>query len=200
MPENENAYGVYGQLPPSTPTPNTNLIPNNKYLRKNYNPVAYVTVPRDNTDDDNNNNNSHRYNSGSSDDHYYRGDNTYDNDNNNNNNNNNEYYISGNTYNHYYRGDNTYDNNDDNNNNYQYHNADRAGSKVTISSIEPSLNGDNHEYYYINNHQEQSPNTYENSREFANFYVANNELSNNNYNNFVNYENEEEFQDEEHMP
>lgn len=97
--------------------------------------------------------------------------------------------------------------------------------------MEPSLNGDNHEYYYINNdqlqdmsdtnnysyknggknynynNQEQSPNKkkyvknpYENSRKFANYYIANNELSNNNYNNFVNYENEEEFQDEEHMP
>lgn len=129
MTENENAYGVYGQLPPSTPTPNTNLIPNNKYLPKNYNPVAYVTVPQNNIDDDNNNNNNnHRYNSGSSDDHYYRGDNTYDN----NDNNNNEYYISSNTYDHYYRGDSTYDNNDNHNNNqyYQYQNGDRAGSKV----------------------------------------------------------------------
>uniref|UniRef100_M1C360 ROX1 n=1 Tax=Solanum tuberosum TaxID=4113 RepID=M1C360_SOLTU len=57
-------------------------------------------------------------------------------------------------------------------------------------------NGGNNLYY---NNQEQSPNTmkyvknpYEKSREFANSYIGNNELSNNN---FVNYEN-----DEEHMP
>ncbi|PHT35875.1 hypothetical protein CQW23_23575 [Capsicum baccatum] len=51
MPEKENAYGVYGnesgQLPPSTSTTTTNLLPNSKYLPKNYNPVAYVTAPED---------------------------------------------------------------------------------------------------------------------------------------------------------
>ncbi|XP_049401717.1 uncharacterized protein LOC125865555 [Solanum stenotomum] len=246
IPKNENAYGVYGhelgQLPPSTPT--TNLIPNNKYLPKNYNSVAYVTVPQYNTDETNTmNSNNQRYNSGrgiSSDhDHYYIGDNTY---NNNDNNNNNEYYINGNTYDHYYKSDNNDDNNNNNNQYYnsvntyneQYHNGGKAGSKVMTTSTESYLNGDGREYYYIKkdqlqdmneprlmdkgyatatsyknggnnfyyNNQEQSPNTkkyvknpYEKSREFANSYIGNNELSNNNNNNFVNYEN-----DEEHMP
>ncbi|XP_049345609.1 uncharacterized protein LOC125810127 [Solanum verrucosum] len=246
IPKNENAYGVYGhelgQLPPSTRT--TNLIPNNKYLPKNYNSVAYVTVPQYNTDETNTmNSNNQRYNSGrgiSSDhDHYYIGDNTY---NNNDNNNNNEYYINGNTYDHYYKSDNNDDNNNNNNQYYnsvntyndQYHNGGKAGSKVMTTSTESYLNGDGREYYYIKkdqlqdmneprlmdkgyatatsyknggnnfyyNNQEQSPNTkkyvknpYEKSREFANSYIGNNELSNNNNNNFVNYEN-----DEEHMP
>ncbi|XP_015170576.1 GATA zinc finger domain-containing protein 15-like [Solanum tuberosum] len=147
IPKNENAYDVYGhelgQLPPSTPT--TNLIPNNKYLPKNYNSVAYVTVPQYNTDETNTmNSNNQRYNSGrgiSSDhDHYYIGDNTY------NNNNNNEYYINGNTYDHYYKSDNNDDNNNNNNQYYnsvntyndQYHNGGRAGSKVmTTSTVIP---------------------------------------------------------------
>ncbi|KAK6777285.1 hypothetical protein RDI58_024002 [Solanum bulbocastanum] len=178
------------------------------------------------------NSNNQRYNSGrgSSDhDHYYIDDNTYNN--NDDNNNNNEYYICGNTYDQYYNGVNTY--------NDQYHNGGRAGSKVMTTSRESSLNGDGHEYSYINNdqqqdmneprlmdkgyattssyknggndfyynNQEKSPNTkkyvknpYEKSREFANSYIGDNELSNYNNNNFVNYENEEEFQDKEHMP
>ncbi|MCD7464472.1 hypothetical protein HAX54_052821 [Datura stramonium] len=166
-------------IPPSTLTPTTNLLPNNKYLPKNYNPVAYVTVPdEDNTtdetnsmnsgftsgstyDENHNNNNNQYYNSDNTDNHYYSGDITHD-----DNNNNNQYYDSDNTYNHYHRRDNTYDiNNDDNNNNNQYysgintyndqyHNGVRAASKAT-NFIEPSLNGDSHDYYYNNNDQLQ---------------------------------------------
>ncbi|CAI9783683.1 unnamed protein product [Fraxinus pennsylvanica] len=63
LPQNENGYSLYGhesgQLPPSTttatPATTTTKIPYNtesekplnKYLPKNYNPVAYVTVPED---------------------------------------------------------------------------------------------------------------------------------------------------------
>ncbi|CAH9121994.1 unnamed protein product [Cuscuta epithymum] len=64
--ENENTYGLFsheaGQLPPSattfnrqqthtTPTQISADIPNKKYLPKNYNPVAYITVAEDRTYD-----------------------------------------------------------------------------------------------------------------------------------------------------
>ncbi|XP_057764443.1 protein E6-like [Salvia miltiorrhiza] len=56
LPENENSYGLYGhesgQNPPSTAAATTTTTPAaefkqpvNKYLPKNYNPVAYVTHP-----------------------------------------------------------------------------------------------------------------------------------------------------------
>lgn len=51
VPENENGYGLYdrssAQLPPSATTESNQPLP--KYLPKNYNPVAYVTQPEDNT-------------------------------------------------------------------------------------------------------------------------------------------------------
>nr|GMD91914.1 protein E6-like [Ipomoea batatas] len=60
-PENETGgYGLYGhesgQLPPSATAVNNHAeeeeVPYKKYLPKNYNPVAYVTVPEDNNNDD----------------------------------------------------------------------------------------------------------------------------------------------------
>lgn len=52
LPETENSYGLYGhesgQNPPSTAaTEFKQPLNNNKYLPKNYNPVAYVTQPED---------------------------------------------------------------------------------------------------------------------------------------------------------
>ncbi|XP_009593819.1 protein E6-like [Nicotiana tomentosiformis] len=182
IPENENGYGVYGQesgqLSPFTTTPMNNL-PNSKYLPKNYDPVAYVTVPRDNlnnNNDDNNNNNNYNQ--------YYNGDSTYGNVNDNKNNN----------YNQYYSGDNTYDNDDDNN---QYYTGDSTYDNN--NNKQPPIpqwysdcyNNNNYPYKYVRD-------PHENSREFVNSY-ADKELSN--YNNFVKYEiNEEEFQAEGDMP
>ncbi|XP_060179220.1 uncharacterized protein LOC132609323 [Lycium barbarum] len=182
MPDNEKGYGIYSpninshekessQLPQASTSANTNLeqsykttttnslIPNKKYLPKNYNPVAYVTFPQDNTDDTNfidsefttTNNNQ-----------YYNNDITYDN----NDNINNQYYHGDNTYHHYYRGDSAYDDYDSNNNNNnqyysssrtyndQYHNGGRAASKA-INYVEPSLNSDSGDYYNNNNNQLQ---------------------------------------------
>uniref|UniRef100_A0A1S3Y6F0 Protein E6-like n=1 Tax=Nicotiana tabacum TaxID=4097 RepID=A0A1S3Y6F0_TOBAC len=105
LPENENnGYGIYGhessQLPLSTTTTNdvekpykeinptttlTNNIHNSKYLPKNYNHVAYVTVLKN--DDDNNNNDEEYKNTGSINNKYYTGGST------NNKNYNGEYYI-----------------------------------------------------------------------------------------------------------
>ncbi|PIN06552.1 hypothetical protein CDL12_20891 [Handroanthus impetiginosus] len=94
LPENENAYGLYGhesgQLPPSATTPVTvepaattatgkpistaattttpynmeSSQPAHKYLPKNYNPVAYVTVPEGINDNEINNNNNNNYYNG----------------------------------------------------------------------------------------------------------------------------------------
>ncbi|KAG6391996.1 hypothetical protein SASPL_146198 [Salvia splendens] len=44
LPENENSYGLYSQETGQNP-PSTAAQPLNKYLPKNYNPVAYVTQP-----------------------------------------------------------------------------------------------------------------------------------------------------------
>ncbi|KAL1560269.1 protein E6-like [Salvia divinorum] len=81
LPDNENSYGLYGhesgQNPPSTAEFKQ---PPNKYLPKNYNPVAYVTQPESDLNDspaafseertfttnpdNNNNNNNNNYYSG----------------------------------------------------------------------------------------------------------------------------------------
>ncbi|XP_059291018.1 uncharacterized protein LOC132044533 [Lycium ferocissimum] len=178
--ENEKGYGIYDpninshekesrQLPQASTSANTNLeqsyksttannlIPNNKYLPKNYNPVAYVTAPQDNTDDTNFINSEFTTTDNNQ---YYNNDITYDN----NDNINNQYYNGDNIYHHYYRGDSTYDDYDNNNNNQyysgssiyndQYNNGGRAASKA-INSIEPSLNGDSGDYYNNNNNNNQ---------------------------------------------
>ncbi|KAL1537844.1 protein E6-like [Salvia divinorum] len=81
LPENENSYGLYdhetGQNPPSTSAATEYKQPLNKYLPKNYNPVAYVTQPESDdgtaafteertftTNPDNNNVNRNSYYSG----------------------------------------------------------------------------------------------------------------------------------------
>ncbi|KAK4364147.1 hypothetical protein RND71_015505 [Anisodus tanguticus] len=83
-------------------------------------------------------------------------------------------------------------NNPTHTNNYPYKSG---GKSYYYNNQEQSSN----KYSYDANTEKYVRDPYENSREFANSYNANNELSN--YNNkFVNYENEEEFQDEEHLP
>ncbi|XP_019239169.1 PREDICTED: putative uncharacterized protein DDB_G0282499 [Nicotiana attenuata] len=232
IPENENGYGVYdesGQLSPSTTTPMNNLL-NSKYLPKNYNPVAYVTVPQDNPNNNNDDNNNNNYNQ------YYNGDTTYGNVTDNNNNNYNQYYSGDNTYdngdnnNQYYSGDNTYNNN----NNNHYHNG---GSDYYNNNNYPGKNVGNSYYndqeqsypldynhYNVGNGQGVQKQRMSDTRVLENGkysydvntekYVrdphensrefansyADNELSNYNNVNFVKYENEEEFQPEGDMP
>ncbi|XP_047957132.1 protein E6-like [Salvia hispanica] len=82
LPENENSYGLYsqetGQNPPSTAAEYKQ--PLNKYLPKNYNPVAYVTQPESEeertftTNPNNNNNNDNEEENRNS---YYSGEENY---------------------------------------------------------------------------------------------------------------------------
>ncbi|KAG6393714.1 hypothetical protein SASPL_144281 [Salvia splendens] len=82
LPANENSYGLYshetGQNPPSTSAEYKQ--PLNKYLPKNYNPVAYVTQPEseeERTFTTNPNNNNNNNNDDENRNSYYSGEENY---------------------------------------------------------------------------------------------------------------------------
>ncbi|XP_051128214.1 protein E6 [Andrographis paniculata] len=54
QPNTDNNYGLYGNSDAAT-------LPPSKYLPKNYNPVAYVTVPETTNDDNNNNDDGNKF-------------------------------------------------------------------------------------------------------------------------------------------
>ncbi|CAI9756465.1 unnamed protein product [Fraxinus pennsylvanica] len=211
LPQNENGYGLYGhesgQLPPSTTTTSTPSAttttkipyntksekPLNKYLPKNYNPVAYVTVP-----EDKNNGNSfteESYNTRT--------------------NNNNNYYNGGDNFNERpqglsgtrFTGGGSYSTTPNNRENY-YNNGGRPNN-FGPQGLSDTRSMENGKFFYdVNSEKYSSNHPYESLKgvrarnEYNNKnYYGNNENSYE-YNNKYSVEGhfQDEFQNEEDMP